>query len=133
MPYSTPLQGCPGHRRSYSHIAAPPAYASTTPALPRRRPHDDTPRKPTFQLGHDDDDDSSADEAMAKDDDGRALPPLRLKLKPSPFDAVPFPRTASPAPAPAPSSLPFPHVRCPSEDGARPVDPRLVRRRAELV
>ena len=90
MPYSTPSQGRPGHRRSYSHIAAPPAYASTTPALPRRRPHDDTPRKPTFQLGHDDDDDSSADEAMAKDDDGRALPPLRLKLKPSPFDAVPF-------------------------------------------
>lgn len=122
MPYSTPSQGRPGHRRSHSHIAAPPAFASTAPALPRRKTHDDTPK---FQLGHDDDDASSADDAMPKEDDGRALPPLRLKIKPSPFDAVPFPRTASPLPAQ--SSLPFPHVRCPSEDGPRPVDPRLVR------
>ncbi|PPQ96200.1 hypothetical protein CVT26_005511 [Gymnopilus dilepis] len=126
-------------------------------------------RKPTFQLGRDDDDSSSGEENQdqrpprisvrrdADDDDDedgddqlRRLPPLKLKLKTSPFDtaaapfsppptqlhgqgqlAVPFPRSSprtSPtnSPSVATSSLPFPapgpmHTRSASAEPA-PLD-----------
>ncbi|KAF8195041.1 putative phosphatase regulatory subunit-domain-containing protein [Pholiota molesta] len=137
-PVVFPAQGRPGHRRSYSHIT-PPAYppptassSSSSPSvhtLPRRKtttsapssfpgPAADTPQKkpPTFQLGRDDDDDDSSDEtpprvlARHDDEDGRTLPPLRLRVKPSSFDAAV--RRGSPPPRialhPPQAAVPFP-------------------------
>ncbi|KAF9528179.1 hypothetical protein CPB83DRAFT_894656 [Crepidotus variabilis] len=73
VPFPSQGQGRAGHRRSFSHITAPPSLATTSTtgafsslgSLPtRRRSAPSTPmlgtpnRKATFQLGRDDDDDS---------------------------------------------------------------------------
>ncbi|KAF8816155.1 hypothetical protein BYT27DRAFT_7333532 [Phlegmacium glaucopus] len=124
MPYSLPVhsQGRAGHRRSYSHITATPPLTD----LPRRRSSFNniypnvTPKKPTFHI-NEDDDDSSHDEAQRRDADNgddddeeegrlRGLPPLRLKLNPNSFNAVPFPLSSPPLhpSSPTPVILPRP-------------------------
>ncbi|KAF8185743.1 hypothetical protein BJ912DRAFT_1144249 [Pholiota molesta] len=162
-PVVFPAQGRPGHRRSYSHIT-PPAYppasssSSSSPSvhtLPRRKTTtsapssfpgpSDIPQKkpPTFQLGRDDDDDDSSDETPSRvlrddDEDGRTLPPLRLRVKPSSFDAAvrrgsPPPRIALHPPqaaVPFPRSSPVPSpLHSPSATQAPPLPPRAPRRR----
>ncbi len=123
MPYSTPSQGRPGHRRSYSHIAQ--AFVSSTPALPGAGPMTTPPRSPPSSSATTTTTTTLPTRPCQRTTTAAPCPLLRLKLKPSPFDAVPFPRTASPAPravvaAVPPCPLPVRGGRLPGRPAPRP-------------